>query len=105
MPSTVGAGELVASVDFWLRRFLSQSQSRNHANQNGNADKISHQVSPFCVESHQFCPLAACRQPRSIQPEVLNESRKSGSSRVLIEMVDYLGKAGKVTERKWLIGL
>src|SRR5258707_3126816 len=32
MPSAVGAGELVASVNFWLRRFLSHSQTRNHAN-------------------------------------------------------------------------
>jgi predicted ABC-type ATPase len=31
MPSAVGAGELVASVNFWLRRFLSHSQTRNHA--------------------------------------------------------------------------
>jgi hypothetical protein len=52
MPATIGAGELITAIDFRQRCFLCHAQDRNHAKQNGNADKLSHYSS-----LHEIAPL------------------------------------------------
>jgi hypothetical protein len=92
MPSAIRAGELIAAVNLWLRSFLGHSQRGNHANQNRNAQEISHHVSLFEIAPiwyYGVFELGGITLAVSTNPQALDRQQ------VLTSMLQYWSKSGK----------